>query len=202
MNMNMDMMKNDQIADRTDNRGCPKSWRGRLALTGYGLAGLMVLGAFFGGAQGALASAQQKSAQVATSTSSQTQAVSDYQTLARQAAKEYGINPDTFVRQIQQESQFNPEAVSPAGALGIAQFMPFTAAGMEVNANDPTSALRGAAKLMHLLSEQFNGDYAKALAAYNAGPDAVGVAVYKGGKDWLSFLPTETQNYVSIIQGQ
>ena len=125
----------------------------------------------------------------------------DYVSLAQQAAAAAGIGPDLFVRQIQQESGFNPGATSPAGAVGIAQFMPATAAAMGVNPYDPTSALYGGARLMAQLSNQFGGDYAKALAAYNGGPGAVQYAVSVGGANWLAYVPAESQNYVHIIMG-
>lgn len=124
-----------------------------------------------------------------------------YVDVARQAAIRYGINPDSFVRQIQQESHFDPNAQSPSGAVGIAQFIPSTAASIGVNPYDPVSALNGAARLMSSLAGQFGGDYAKALAAYNAGPGAVQYAVNVGGVGWLAYMPPETQNYVRIIMG-
>jgi soluble lytic murein transglycosylase-like protein len=125
----------------------------------------------------------------------------DYEGMARQAAIQAGINPDLFVRQIHAESGFDPNAASGAGAVGIAQFMPATAASMGVNPYDPASALNGAARMMANLSSQFGGDYAKALAAYNAGPGAVQAAVNAGGGNWLAFLPGETQGYVHKIMG-
>ena len=79
--------------------------------------------------------------------------------------------------------------------------MPGTAASMGVNPYDPTSALNGAARMMSGLSAQYGGDYAKALAAYNAGGGAVNAAVARGGGNWLAFMPAETQNYVRIIMG-
>ncbi|GHO89292.1 lytic transglycosylase domain-containing protein [Dictyobacter formicarum] len=124
-----------------------------------------------------------------------------YIDMARSAASSAGISPDYFVRQINQESGFNPNVVSPVGALGIAQFMPGTAAEMGVNPSDPQSSLTGAARWMGRLSRQFGGDYAKALAAYNAGPGAVQGAVNAGGGNWLAYLPAETQNYVRSIMG-
>ncbi|GCE25994.1 hypothetical protein KDA_14780 [Dictyobacter alpinus] len=126
---------------------------------------------------------------------------SQYVAIAQDAAIKYGISPVYFERQINQESGFNPYAMSPVGAVGIAQFLPSTAAGMGVNPYDPVDALYGAARMMANLSNQYGGDYAKALAAYNAGPGNVNNAVAAGGANWLAFTPVETQNYVRIIMG-
>lgn len=118
----------------------------------------------------------------------------DYQNIARQYAQQYGIDPSVFVNQIRAESGFNPNAVSPAGARGIAQIMPATARGWGVNPDDPVAALDAAAKNMARYVKSYGGDYRKALAAYNAGPGAVqkygGVPPYK-----------ETQNYIKKILG-
>ena len=73
---------------------------------------------------------------------------SQYVAIAQQDAVAAGIPATYFVRQIEQESGFNPNAVSPAGAVGIAQFLPSTAAGLGINPYDPIQALRGAATLM------------------------------------------------------
>ncbi len=141
-------------------------------------------------------------AQMATmSYASASRANDSYWNIAWSAAQNAGINPNLFERQINQESGFNPWVVSPAGAEGIAQFMPSTAANMGVNPWDPTSALYGAARLMAQLSNQFGGNYAMALAAYNAGPGAVQSARNAGGNNWYYYLPAETRNYVSSIMG-
>ncbi|GCE11129.1 lytic transglycosylase domain-containing protein [Tengunoibacter tsumagoiensis] len=126
---------------------------------------------------------------------------SQYVDVARQAAAAAGIPADAFVRQIQAESGFNPNAVSPGGAVGIAQFMPSTAAGLGINPYDPVSALNGAARYMANLSASFGGDYAKGLAAYNAGSGAVQRAINAGGADWLAYMNGTTQNYVHTIMG-
>lgn len=117
------------------------------------------------------------------------------------AARKYGIDPNIFVAQIRQESGFNPNAVSPAGAVGIAQFLPSTAAGMNVNPWNPQSALEGAARLDAANLRAYGGDWAKVLAAYNAGGGAVNYTVSRGGKNWQQYLPSETQNYIRIILG-
>lgn len=116
------------------------------------------------------------------------------QDYARQQAQQVGLDPEIFVRQIQQESGFNPTAKSPAGATGIAQFMPATAQGMGVDPSDPYASLAGAARLMSNYLKQYQGDYAKALAAYNAGPG--NVEKYGGVPPF-----EETQRYVSTILG-
>ncbi|HET8841030.1 MAG TPA: transglycosylase SLT domain-containing protein [Ktedonobacteraceae bacterium] len=125
---------------------------------------------------------------------------SPYVPIAQQAAIKYGISPVYFVRQITQESHFNPDAVSPSNAVGIAQFLPSTAAGLGVDPLDPVSALNGAARLMSNYV-QIYGSYAKALAAYNAGSGSLQNAENACGMNWLSCLPGETQHYVYIITG-
>lgn len=123
----------------------------------------------------------------------------DYPTIAREEAQAVGLPPVLFVRQIQQESGFNPNAVSSAGAIGIAQFMPQTAASLGVNPWNPYAALRAAARLMASYVKWYGGDYAKALAAYNAGSGWVGRAVAHCGVQWRVCLPVETQRYISLI---
>lgn len=92
----------------------------------------------------------------------------------------------------QQESGGNPNAVSPAGAEGLMQLMPSTAAGMGVNALDPAQAISAAAQILHRNLSEFNGSIPLALAAYNAGAGAV--RQYGGIPPY-----TETQNYVRDI---
>lgn len=115
-----------------------------------------------------------------------------YVQYAIQAAQRAGINPALFVRQINQESGFNPTAGSPAGAQGIAQIMPQYHPG--VDTSDPYASLDYAANLMASHLQKYGGRYDLALAAYNAGGGAVdqygGVPPYE-----------ETQNYVSRIMG-
>lgn len=122
-----------------------------------------------------------------------------YVQAAYQAAIEAGIPPLLFVRQINLESGFNPSAISPAGAVGIAQFLPSTAAGLGINAWNPAEALQGAARLMASYQIRYSGNYAQAVAAYNAGPAAVDQALASCGSRWLSCLPAETQAYVTAI---
>jgi soluble lytic murein transglycosylase-like protein len=120
--------------------------------------------------------------------------------IAQQDAVNAGIDPTYFVRQITLESGFNPNAVSPGGAEGIAQFEPSTAAGLGINPFDPIQALQAAAQMMARYYHQY-GDYAKALAAYNAGPASLQNAENSCGANWLSCMPAQTQNYVHTIMG-
>jgi hypothetical protein len=126
---------------------------------------------------------------------------SQYVAIAQQDAIAAGIPPDYFARQINNESGFNPNAVSPSGAVGIAQFLPSTAAGLGINPWDPIQALRGAARLMANYAHQYGGDYAKALAAYNGGTGTVQYAVNNCGANWLNCLPGETRHYIYVIMG-
>lgn len=117
----------------------------------------------------------------------------DYRAYAYQAAQRAGHpDPAMFVRQIHAESGFRPNAKSPAGATGIAQIMPATAKGWGVNPNDPKASLDAAARAMAKYIKSYKGDYAKALAAYNAG---VGNVAKYGGVPPFA----ETQNYIKKI---
>src|SRR5206468_2883897 len=126
---------------------------------------------------------------------------SQYVAIAQQDAIAAGIPPDYFVRQINAESGFNPNSVSPSGAVGIAQFMPSTAAGLGINPWDPIQALRGAAQLMASYFHKYGSDYAKALAAYNGGSGNIQFAVNNCGANWLNCLPGETRRYIYTIMG-
>lgn len=94
---------------------------------------------------------------------------------------------------IGQESGFRPCAVSRAGAQGLMQLMPGTAAGLNVsNPFDPQENVFAGSKFLRLLLDRYNGDLPKALGAYNAGPARV---------DAVGGIPpiAETQNYVNSI---
>lgn len=93
----------------------------------------------------------------------------DYRALARQLAEKYGLDPNIFERQINQESGFNPDAVSPMGATGIAQFMPSHWNQGQFDPFDPIVSLEKSAQLMSSHLANYGGDISKALAAYNAG---------------------------------
>ena len=118
-------------------------------------------------------------------------------------AAAHGIPSGYYAAQIKQESGFNPQALSPAGAEGIAQFLPSTAAGWNppFDPYDPLASLNAGAEYMANGLAQYAGDYPAALAAYNAGPGTLATCMKQSGVDWLSCMPPETQHYVQVILG-
>lgn len=115
------------------------------------------------------------------------------QPIINQAAERYGIRPELLEALVQQESGFNPNAVSKAGAQGLTQLMPGTAAGLGVSDPfDPEQNVMGGAHYLRIQLDRFNNDESLALAAYNAGPGAV--QRYNGVPPY-----TETRNYVNSV---
>ena len=114
----------------------------------------------------------------------------DYVT-AVEVADRNGIPEAIFMALIDQESRWNRAALSPKGAIGLAQLMPDTARDLRVDPHDPAQNLEGGARYLRDQFQTF-GSWELALAAYNAGPGAVqqygGIPPYR-----------ETQNYVSTI---
>jgi len=127
----------------------------------------------------------------------------DLRNYAWGAASRQGIDPVLFLRQIGAESDFNPNAVSKAGAVGIAQIMP--ALHPAVDPTDPYASLDYAARLMRGYIIHF-GDWRRALIAYNAGPGRL----MPGNPHYLplatllsdSFGGGETKRYVARILGR
>ncbi len=113
--------------------------------------------------------------------------------VAKAAARRHDVPEEMFLKLVQQESGWNPGAVSPKGATGLAQLMPGTAAKLGVDINDPAENLNGGARYLRMMYDRF-GSWRLALAAYNAGP----AAVEKHGG-----IPpfAETKNYVAAILG-
>ncbi len=114
-----------------------------------------------------------------------------YRDYANQVADSYGIPRDLFSATIQQESGFNPNAKSSAGAYGLGQLMPGTAADLGVNRYDWRENLEGSGKYLRQQFDKF-GNWALALSAYNSGP---------GGSEKYGSIENnpETQNYVDSI---
>ncbi len=104
-----------------------------------------------------------------------------------------GLDEDFVKAVINQESGFNPNATSHCGAMGLMQLMPSTAQGLGVkNAYDAEQNIEGGTKYLKGLMDRFNNDKSLALAAYNAGPNAV--------KKYGGIPPyAETQNYVKSV---
>lgn len=117
----------------------------------------------------------------------------EYLEVARAAARRHNVPEDLFLRLVQQESGWNPGAVSVKGATGLAQLMPDTARLLGVDMHDPRDNLDGGARYLRMMYDKF-GSWRLALAAYNAGPGAV---------EQHDGIPPfdETQNYVKVILG-
>jgi hypothetical protein len=110
-------------------------------------------------------------------------------------SEKYNIDSDFIKAIIKQESGFNAKATSKKGAMGLMQLMPKTAESLGVvDAYNPSQNIEGGVKYLKGLLEKFDNNQELALAAYNAGPNAVkkygGIPPYK-----------ETQNYVKAIMG-
>jgi soluble lytic murein transglycosylase-like protein len=120
---------------------------------------------------------------------------SQYDGMIEAAAQRNGVDPAVLHGLIQQESAFDPNAQSSAGAAGLTQLMPGTASSLGVaNPLDPAEAIEGGARYLSQLLGQFGGNTTDALAAYNAGPGAV--SRYGGVPPYA-----ETQSYVTKVLG-
>jgi soluble lytic murein transglycosylase-like protein len=109
-----------------------------------------------------------------------------------QLAAKYDLSPALLEAVVWQESRWRHDAVSPAGARGLAQLMPETARELGVNPDDPHANLEGGARYLRQQLDSFGGNLEKALAAYNAGPGRVRQA---GGVPQIR----ETRQYVAAI---
>jgi Transglycosylase SLT domain/SPOR domain len=116
--------------------------------------------------------------------------------IVESSARAEGLPADFFTKLIWRESSFRPNAVSPAGAQGVAQFMPGTAneRGL-IDPFDPAAAIPASARFLNELKLRF-GNLGLAAAAYNAGPTAAAHWIAKKGS-----LPFETEDYVLAVTG-
>lgn len=114
--------------------------------------------------------------------------------IIEKAARRYEVDPDLVRSVIKAESNFNPQALSPQGAMGLMQLMPETAEELGVkNAYDPEENIMGGTKYLKLLLNRYDGKRDQALAAYNWGMGNL-------EKNQRS-LPAETANYIARIDG-
>ena len=112
--------------------------------------------------------------------------------LVKEASDKYQVDPKLVSAVAEVESGGNQGAQSPAGAIGVMQLMPDTAASLGVNPYDKQQNIEGGAKYLRQMLDSFGGDVKKAVAAYNAGPNAV--------KKYGGIPPyPETQSYVDKV---
>jgi len=123
------------------------------------------------------------------------------QALIASTASQYGVDPSLALQVATVESGLNNNAVSSAGAIGIFQLMPATAASLGVNPNDPAQNIAGGVRYLAQMLSRYGGDASKALAAYNWGPGNLDNAIAKYGANWISAIPNETLNYLGAILG-
>jgi soluble lytic murein transglycosylase-like protein len=122
-----------------------------------------------------------------------------YDALIEREAAAQGVRPGLVRAVMQVESGFNPRARSARGAIGLMQLMPATAAQFRVtNVYDPAENTRAGVAYLRQLLDRYRGNEELALAAYNAGPEAVGrygnqVPPYQETRDYLRRVQTRTR---------
>lgn len=118
-----------------------------------------------------------------------------YLAKVHELAARFDLSPALIEALVWQESRWRANAISPAGARGLAQLMPGTAKELGVDPDDPFANLEGGARYLRQQLDRFDGNLEKALAAYNAGPGRV---IRAGG------IPNirETKKYVAAIMGR
>ena len=123
-----------------------------------------------------------------------TTALERWRETIRMVAGRYGLPEALLLAVMAVESNFDHQAVSEKGAMGLMQLMPGTAKDMYVSdAWDPNQNIEGGARYLRVLANQYRGDMVLTLAAYNAGPDAV-----RRAGETVPSIP-ETQEYVRKV---
>jgi len=122
------------------------------------------------------------------------QSPTPYDPIIRSASRRYGVDEGLIKAVIRQESNFNPTAVSGAGARGLMQLMPGTAAGLGVKDSfNPEQNIMAGTRFLRDMLDRYNGNLDSALAAYNWGPGHV-------DKNQGAFLPRETREYLAKVK--
>lgn len=119
----------------------------------------------------------------------------EYMAKVQELAARFDLSPSLLEAVVWQESRWRADAISHAGARGLAQLMPGTARYLGVDPDDPMQNLEGGARYLREQLDLFEGDLEKALAAYNAGPGRVIRA------DGIPNI-RETRQYVAAIMGR
>ncbi|MBO4214438.1 MAG: lytic transglycosylase domain-containing protein [Lachnospiraceae bacterium] len=135
------------------------------------------------------------------------QSVSPLEDIFNRAAAKYGVDVNLLKAIAKQESDFQPNCTSHAGAMGIMQLMPDTAKGLGVtDPYDPEQNIMGGAKFISQMLKKYDGDVTLALAAYNAGPNNVakygGVPPFKETQDYVKKVTTYYKNGVTVPSGE
>jgi soluble lytic murein transglycosylase-like protein len=147
-----------------------------------------------GGATGVYRTAPQARARPVAAANGSRMTLDQWREHIRQASEKYRVPEELLLAVMAVESNFDHQALSERGAMGLMQLMPGTAKEMYVtDAWDPAQNIEGGARYLRILANQYDGDVVRMLAAYNAGPDAVRRA---GGA--VPGIP-ETQEYVRKV---
>jgi soluble lytic murein transglycosylase-like protein len=129
-----------------------------------------------------------------------------YQSLIEESCARYGVDPALLAGLIEQESHFDPTVGSPAGAQGLTELMPETAASLGVtDPHDPAQSIDAGARLLSEKLAEFGGDTELALAAYNAGSGAVqqynGIPPYPETQEYVKKVLGYAANYATTFGG-
>lgn len=126
----------------------------------------------------------------------------DISNLIVQTATSYGVDPRLALEVGMKESSLNPNVPdSSAGAIGIFQLEPATAAELGVDPRDPVQNIDGGVRYLSQMIARYAGNVAEGLAAFDWGPGNMDKAIAAHGIGWMNYAPIETQDYVQTILG-